>query len=213
MLCTRPDIAFSISTLAQFSTNPGPAHQTALKRLLRYLQRTASQTITYSRLSDSDTQPKLVGFSDADWGQSPDDRRSVTGYAFLLAGGAISWQSKKQRTVALSTVEAEYMALTQASKEAIWWRSTMKGLGYDTALPTVLHCDSQGAIALAKNPAHHSRTKHIAIQYHFTRECIADRSITLSFIGTKEMAADVLTKTLDSRTHSTAIQLLGMNGI
>ena len=154
-----------------------------------------------------------MGYCDADWGQSPDDRRSVTGYVFLLAGGAISWQSKKQKTVALSTVEAEYMAAAQSTKEAIWWRSTIQGLGYSIDQPTPLYSDNQGAIALAKNPEHHSRTKHIDIQYHFVRERVADGSVSLIFIGTEEMTADVLTKALDLQAHNKALKKLGMKGI
>jgi hypothetical protein len=213
MLCTRPDIAFAVTTLAQFASNPSPVHVTALRRLLRYLRGTIDQTITYTGIGDAHLQPTLVGYSDADWGQSTADRRSVTGYAFLLAGGSISWQSKKQKTVALSTVEAEYMAATQSTKEALWWRSTMHGLGYGTDQPTSLLSDSQGAIALAKNPEHHARTKHIDIQYHFTRERVADGSIALAFVGTEDMAADVLTKALESPAHSKAMRQLGMQGI
>jgi hypothetical protein len=213
MLCTRPDIAFTVTTLAQFSSNPSPVHVTALNRLLYYLRGTIQQTITYTGIGDSQSDPILTGYCDADWGQSADDRRSVTGYVFLLAGGAISWQSKKQKTVALSTVEAEYMAAAQSTKEALWWRSTIQGLGYSIDHPTPLYSDNQGAIALAKNPEHHSRTKHIDIQYHFIRERVADRSVTLAFVGSEEMIADVLTKALDRQAHSKALKKLGMGGI
>jgi transposase InsO family protein len=213
MLCTRPDIAFAVTTLAQFSSNPSPVHVTALTRLLRYLRGTAQQTITYTGIGDPQSDPTLAGYCDADWGQSADDRRSVTGYVFLLAGGAISWQSKKQKTVALSTVEAEYMAAAQSTKEALWWRSTIQGLGYSIDRPTTLYCDNQGAIALAKNPEHHSRTKHIDIQYHFIRERVADRSVMLAFVGTEDMIADVLTKALDLQAHNKALKKLGMEGI
>ena len=129
-------------------------------------------------MRDPTSQPALLGYCDSDWGQRH-DRRSVTGYAFKLAGGAISWQSKKQKTVALSTVEAEYMATTQATKEAIWWRSYLAGLGYDMTQPTTLLSDSQGSIALAKNPDHHARTKHIDVQYHFIRQHLATTTILL----------------------------------
>jgi hypothetical protein len=129
---------------------------------------------------------------------------------FKLAGGAISWQSKKQKTVALSTVEAEYMATTQATKEAIWWRSYLAGLGHDMTRPTVLLSDSQGSIALAKNPDHHARTKHIDVQHHFIRQHVAQRTIDLQFIGTTDMAADILTKSLERVAHEKGRQLLGM---
>jgi hypothetical protein len=210
MLCTRPDIAFAVTRLAQFASKPSPAHVVALKHLMRYLRGTVNKRITYIGTGSVDSQLALIGYCDADWGQRLDDRRSVTGYVFKLAGGAISWQSKKQKTVALSTVEAEYMATTQATKEAIWWRSYLAGLGHDMTRPTVLLSDSQGSIALAKNPDHHARTKHIDVQHHFIRQHVAQRTIDLQFIGTTDMAADILTKSLERVAHEKGRQLLGM---
>ena len=208
MLCTRPDIAFAVTRLAQYASKPSPAHMVALKHLMRYLRGTIDQRITYT--GSVSGQPALIGYCDADWGQRLDDRRSVTGYVFMLAGGAISWQSKKQKTVALSTVEAEYMATTQATKEAIWWRSYLGGLGHDVTGATALLSDSQGSIALAKNPDHHARTKHIDVQYHFIRQHVALRTIDLQFVGTADMAADILTKSLERVAHEKGRQLLGM---
>ena len=127
MLGTRPDIAFAITTLSQFSSNPGPKHWMAIKRLLRYLRGTLNYSLTYGNIGNHMT-PSLIGYCDSDWGSNVDDRRSITGYVFLLSGGAVSWQAKKQPTVALSSVEAEYMASTQATKEAIWWRTFLKEL-------------------------------------------------------------------------------------
>jgi transposase InsO family protein len=213
MLCTRPDIAFAVITLAQFSSNPSPVHVIALNRLLCYLRGTIKQTITYTGIGDPQSDPTLAGYCDADWGEDRNDRRSVTGYVFLLAGGAISWQSKKQKTVALSSTEAEYMAAAQSTKEALWWRSTIQGLGYSIDQPTPLYCDNQGAIALAKNPEHHNRTKHIDIQYHFIRERVADHSVRLVFVGSEDMIADALTKALDPQPYSKILKKLGMEGI
>ena len=210
MLCTRPDIAFAVTRLAQYASKPSPAHMVALKHLMRYLRGTIDQRITYTGSGSVSGQPALIGYCDADWGQRLDDRRSVTGYVFMLAGGAISWQSKKQKTVALSTVEAEYMATTQATKEAIWWRSYLGGLGHDVTGATALLSDSQGSIALAKNPDHHARTKHIDVQYHFIRQHVALRTIDLQFVGTADMAADILTKSLERVAHEKGRQLLGM---
>lgn len=212
MLCTRPDISFAVTTLSQFSSNPLPSHVQALKHVLRYLKGTVNMGITYTGTGPTTIPPNLIGYSDADWGQSY-DRRSVTGYVFELCGGAISWQSKKQRTVALSTVEAEYMAITHASKEAIWWRSIFNTLGYDMTDPTTLWSDSQGSISLAANPEHHSRTKHIDIQYHFIRQHLAEQTISLQFIASEKMAADGLTKSLDRVKHEKGMKMLGMNTV
>ena len=143
MVCTRPDIAFAVTTLAQFASNPTPVHIQGVKRILRYLRGTVDRCITYKGTGSTDSQPELIGYCDADWGGGQ-GCRSVTGYAFTMAGGAISWQSKKQKTVALSTVEAEYMATTQATKEAIWWRSFLAGVGHDMSSSTIIYSDSQG---------------------------------------------------------------------
>ena len=210
MVCTRPDIAYAVTTLAQFASNPTSAHLQAVKRVLRYLRGTADRRITYTGTGVMSSQPELVGYCDADWGGGP-GCRSITGYAFLMAGGVISWQSKKQRTVALSTVEAEYMATTQATKEAIWWRSFFAGVGHDMSRPTVIHSDSQGSIALAHNPEHHARTKHIDIQHHFIRQHVADKTIALHFVGTEGMIADIFTKALDRVEYERGAGRLGLS--
>ena len=210
MVCTRPDIAFAVTTLAQFASNPTTTHVQAVKRVLRYLRGTIDRRITYTGAGAMDSQPELVGYCDADWGGGP-GCRSVTGYAFMMAGGAISWQSKKQKTVALSTVEAEYMATTQATKEAIWWRFFFSGVGHDLSSPTVIHSDSQGSIALAHNPEHHARTKHIDIQYHFIRQHVANKTIVLHFVGTERMIADIFTKALERLQHERGVRSLGLS--
>ena len=152
----------------------------------------------------------LIGYCDADWGSNVDDRRSITGYVFLLSGGAVSWQAKRQPTVALSSVEAEYMASTQATKEALWWRTFLKELRVNTSSPTLIFSDSQGSIALGKNPEYHSRTEHIDIQHHFVREHVNNGDVTFQFTATDEMAAHVLTKPLSREKHQRMLELLGI---
>ena len=129
----------------------------------------------------------------------------------MLAGGVISWQSARQKTVALSTVEAEYMATAAAVKEAIWWRSFFSGLGHDTSRPTALRSDNQGSIALAHNPDHHARTKHIDIRYHFIRQHVADKTIVLTFVGTEAMVADIFTKPLEYVAYERGARMLGLS--
>jgi hypothetical protein len=210
MLGTRPDIAFAITALSQYSSNYGTKHWTAVKHLLRYLQGTQDYKLTYG-LKKGDGDPVLFGYCDSDWGNDIDDRRSYTGYAFILAGGAVSWQSKKQPTTALSSVEAEYMAATQATKEAIWWRTLLSELGLVISGSTVLITDSKGSIDLAKNPEHHARTKHIDIRHHFIREKVADGTVKMSFVGTEHMGADILTKPLAKTRHHSLLKLLGIH--
>lgn len=190
-MATRPDIAQAVSVVSKFNANPSTAHLTAVKRILRYLKGTTELALKYEQ-SESGT---LIGFSDADWAGDLDDRRSTTGNVFLLSGGAVSWLSKKQSTVALSTAEAEYVALSQASQECVWLRRLLSDLGMDVT-PVVILEDNQGAIAIAKNPVDHSRTKHIDIRYHYIRECVQNGQIQVKYCPTHNMKADILTKPL-----------------
>ena len=119
---------------------------------------------------------------------------STTGQIFTMLGGAISWNSKKQPTVALSTTEAEYMAVTQATKEAIWLRGLLKEVGHDTKEPVTIYSDNQGCISLAKNPVYHAKSKHIDIQHHFVREKVSNGAVNILYQGTEQMVADSLTK-------------------
>ena len=197
MTGTRPDIAYAIGALSQFNENPGELHWKAAKRVLRYLKGTKDFTLVYRK-----GQKSLEGYSDADWGANPDDRRSTTGYLFTLSGSCISWNSCKQPTVALSSTEAEYMALSQATKEAIWLKWLLEELGFHTpSQASIIHSDNQGCIALGKNPVHHARTKHIDIHHHFIRERIETGEIQVVFCGTDDMLADVLTKGLTKAKH------------
>jgi hypothetical protein len=158
----------------------------------------------------SDANLTVLGYCDSDWAASIDDRRSVSGTVFTIAGGAVTWQAQKQKSVALSTVEAEYMAACQAAKDAIWLRAFLMGLGLSTTVPTNILCDSQGAIALAKNPEHHQRSKHIDLRYHFVREQVTGGAIALVYTSTSDMAADQLTKPLSREMHNRCIRSMGL---
>ena len=193
MLGTRPDIAYPVAKVSQFSMNPNITHWTAVKRIFRYHAGTTNRGLYYG------LEGIGKGFTNADWGGG-DDWKSIGGFAFLLNGAAISWNSKKQATVALSSTEAEYMALTQATKESIWLQQLLLNLGARKHIAEVskIVVDNQGAIALAKTPEYHARTKHIDIQYHFIREHLESGKITLDYCPgpTNEMTADIFTKPL-----------------
>ena len=219
MLGTRPDLAYSIGQLTRFNSNPGPTHWKALKRVLRYLKGSVDFQLVYgaapgymssasSGISGS-TVP-VVGYCDADWAASVDDRHSITGTLFLVAGGAVSWQAQRQKSVALSSVEAEYMAACQAAKEAVWLRALLMGLGLSNSTPTIIKSDSQGSIALAKNPEHHQRSKHIDLRYHYTREQVIDGVIEFLWTPTSEMVADQLTKPLTKEQHNRCMLGMGL---
>ncbi|HVX00074.1 MAG TPA: Ty1/Copia family ribonuclease HI [Candidatus Babeliaceae bacterium] len=213
MLGTRPDISFAVTILSQFSNNPGKVHWNAVKRVLRYLNGSVNRKLVYGGRNSRQMDPELIGYCDADWASNVDDRRSVTGYVFMLAGSAISWKTKKQPTVALSSVEAEYMAATQATKEAIWFRQFFAELGMVRIWkePTVIFSDSQGSIALVKNPEYHQRTKHIDIQHHFVREKVDSGEVVFKYIATEFMVADVFTKALSRNKHLAMIKLMGIS--
>ncbi len=208
MLCTRPDLAYAISQISQFSSNPSTIHESAAKRVLRYLNGTRNFGITF----DGKRGLVLEGYSDADWGAG-EDRKSISGYVFTLAGGAISWSSKKQATTALSTTEAEYIALVQTAKESIWIQGLLNELGYTVANSNLIYGDNQGSIALANNPEYHARTKHIDIQYHFIRECVQNNKIALTYCPTADMVADGMTKALARERHLDLLVKMGVGDI
>jgi hypothetical protein len=191
-LATRPDIAFAVATVARFAANPGPAHWDAVKRIYRYLAGTRDLWLTYG-----ETRRVLEGYADAD-GSMTEDRRAISGYAFLIDGGAVSWSSKRQEIVSLSTTESEYVAATHGMKEGLWLRSLLSEVFEPIKPPTTLFSDNQSAIALARDHQYHSRTKHIDVRYHFIRWVIEQGSLRLVYCPTDDMVADTLTKALPS---------------
>ncbi|KAG6590645.1 RxLR effector candidate protein [Phytophthora cinnamomi] len=155
----------------------------------------------------------VAGYSDADWAGDIESRRSTSGYAFMMNGGCISWRSKKQRTVALSSTEAEYMALSEATQEAVWLKVFLRELGEMASDEAIkIYEDNQGSIALAKNPEFHKRTKHIDIRYHFVREKVEDGQVVLEYCSTKDMLADIMTKAITSVQFEVLRHKLGIQG-
>ena len=196
MLCTCPDLAYAIQQLSQFNSNPTNVHLQAAKRVFRYTQGTQAAGLVYSNI----TTP-VLGYCDADYAAG-DDRKSISGDVFTLAGAPISWQAKKQTTVAQSTVEVEYAAMAHAAKEMIWLQYLLKDLGMSKYEPTILLCDNQGAISLAKNPLHHAKTKHVDVQLHFIRDHIEKGTINVEYCPTDDMLADLMTKGLARERHA-----------
>ena len=191
-LAMHPDIAFAVATVARFAAKPGPAHWEAVKRVYRYLAGTRDLWLSYG-----ETRRTLEGYADAD-GSMAEDRRAITGYAFLIDGGAVSWSSKRQEIVSLSTTESEYVAATHGSKEGIWLRSLLSETFGTLKSPTTLFSDNQSAIALTRDHQYHARTKHIDVQYHWIRWVVEGGSLRLVYCPTDDMVADTLTKALPS---------------
>lgn len=203
-ISTRPDLSFAVSLASRFMAHPTQEAWLFLKRMLKYIKATQDFGIV-SEISDI----PLIAWTDSDWDSDRNDRRSVSGYICFLYGVPVSWYSHKQATVALSTMESEYMAVTEAAKEIIWLRRLLADLGLAQEGPTTLFVDNKAAIDLAHNPMHHSRTKHIDIKWHFIREQIDANIINLSHVASAENRADIMTKPLSrSKFENLRDQLL-----
>jgi ribonuclease HI len=191
-------------------SNPSIEHFNALNKIWRYLAKTAK----YSLIYQSDQKPLLKGYCDADWGGDYDTRKSTTGYIFLFGNTAISWSSKLQKTVALSSCEAEYMALKEAIKEEEALQTLFNQIKPLKELYSrEIYTDSRSAIELAKNPIYHARSKHIDIQYHYVREANKKGLVYLNYISTEKQLADGLTKPLDNSKWLNSLALIGLQPI
>lgn len=202
---TRPDIAFSVGYLSQFNNCHGREHWAHAKRVLRYLKKTKHYCLRYSSESDS----KLTGFVDADWGSNVLDRRSYSGFCFTLSGSVVSWCSKKQNSVSLSSCESEYISISECIKEAMYLRSLYHEITNKMSLITIYN-DNQSALKLLANPVFHNRSKHVDIRYHLSRDIIAKGMVETKYLATAEMPADLLTKSLGFVKHFRFLEKLGL---
>src|SRR5579863_1015142 len=188
----RLDISFAVSCLAQYAANPSNQHLCLAQYVLSYLLGSADAHLCY----DGATGDGLHSYTDSSLGDQTDDRHSTSGYVFILANGAISWSSHKQKTVAQNTTEAEYMAMTDVANQAAWYWSFLREIGYSVDDPIPIHGDNKGAIDLALNPVTGCRSKNIDIKHHVIREYIDKEQISLICTPTAEMVADGFTKSL-----------------
>lgn len=189
--CSRPDVAFSVNRSSQFLQNPNRGHWEAAISVLSYLNETK-----HLKLVLGGDISVVNALSDADWAEDRHERKSTTGYLFKLGMGIISWRSRKQKTISLSSTEAEYMAMSDSCREAKWVYHLLEELGLMSGKSILINVENEGAEALARNPSHHSRTKHIHTRYHFVRGCVKDGSVLLKHVPTADMLADMLTKGL-----------------
>lgn len=195
MLCTRPDLSIAVGILSRYSNKNNSELWQCLKRVLRYLKGTVNIKLTYKQ--NPNHKNLLIGYVDSDWAGNENDRKSTTGFLFkMFDTSLICWNSKKQNSVAASSTEAEYMALFEATREALWLKSLTEGLKLELRNPIIIHEDNQGCISIANNQTCHKRSKHIDIKYHFTREQIDKKLITVEYIPTDNQLADILTKPL-----------------
>ena len=194
---TRPDIAAAVGTAAQFGSDPRPEHWSSVKRILRYLKSTPDHGIIFGE-SRSQHCSDIMGWSDSDWGTDKTDRKSRSGFIFELNGGPVSWQSRKQKTVALSTMEAEYIALSDTVSEAIWWQQFLREVGIreTSKTPIKIHVDNQSCIAFATNAGSSGRAKHIDLRHHFVKDMVEENKVKLTHVNSEDNSSDIFTKPL-----------------
>ncbi|CAK1591319.1 unnamed protein product [Parnassius mnemosyne] len=203
---TRPDITYAVNKLSQYCNDPGIQHWLGVKRVMRYLQGTKKLKLCYLK----DDSKEITGYCDADWATDPQDRRSCTGYTFIFQNASISWNSCKQQTVALSTAEAEYMAMASATQEALWLRQLQAELGQGLDSALLIYSDNQSAIRLASTDCYKAKTKHIDIRLHFLRENIVNCKVNFLFVNGCNMVADNLTKGVTLAKHLYCISKMGL---
>ena len=197
-LATRPDLSFSVSLLRQFQANPGIKHWNALMHVMGYIKNTIDYGLTYSR--NAKLSPHT--FVDANYGGCRDTCRSTSGYVFMVVGGPVTGSSKCQATVALSTVEAEYVAMSRCAQQMVWMHSWLNEVQVEYSVPGLLRGDNCGAIALMKNTKDHGKVKHIDICYHYIWELLQSRAITVEQVSSSDNLADMFTKPLLSEKRS-----------
>jgi hypothetical protein len=207
---TRPDIAYAVSYVSQFMQNPLRGHMKLINQLLRYLKNSPGRGILMRNNSDIN----IVGYADVDWVGNPFDRKSTTDFCMFVGENLVTWKSKKQSSVAKSSVESEYRAMASATSEIVWIRLILLELGYSQKdKPTTLYCDNQAAVHIASNPIFHERTKHIEVDCHYMRENIQKNIIKTLYIRSEYQLADVFTKALSKGLRGYIAECLGCASI
>lgn len=210
MVHTRPDIAFSVGVVSRYMERPTVLHLNAAKRILRYVKGTLEYGLMYTKDAGNNV---LTGYSDSDLAGNVEDRKSTGGMVFYLNECLVTWVSQKQRCVALSSCEAEFMAATAAACQAIWLRNVLKELTGEQVPPVLIYIDNKSAIDLAKNSVFHGRSKHIDVRYHFIRECIGRGEVVVKHVSGENQKADLLTKALFAVRFERLRNLLGIKAL
>ena len=203
---TRPDLSYRVGLVSQFMQQPAKSHFDCIRRILRYVKATQNYGLFYR----ADLDLKLEGYTDADWAGSQTNRSSTSGYIFTLRSAGISWSSKKQAIVALSSTEAEYRGTAIATCEEVWIRRLLADLGEYIDGAVTIWCDNMSSIQLAKNPVFHARTKHIEVHYHFVREKVIEGEVDLMYVNTNQQVVDILTKALSIEKHTQFRDMMGV---
>ncbi|KAK6164040.1 hypothetical protein DH2020_000904 [Rehmannia glutinosa] len=205
LIASRPYISYSVCVCVRYQSSPKESHLKDVKRIICYIKGTTELGILYS----SDTNTNLAGFSDADWAGDVDDRKSTTGGCFYLGNNLVSWYSKKQNCVSLSTAESEYIALGSCCSQTLWMRQMLADYGVEEKILSA-YCDNSSSINISKNPVQHSRTKHIDIRHHFIIDLVENKIFTIDFVTTENQIADIFTKALDFQRFNYLKRSLGV---
>ena len=208
LLHTQTDLAYSVEVLSHYMHSPRASHGAAMKQVLRYLRGSISYGLTFERSSLK--VPKLIGYRDSSYESDPDDGKSTTGHIFYLGESPITWSSQKQDTVALSSCEAEFMAGTEAARQAIWLQDLLSEIMDQPSERVTILIDNQSAIALTRNLVFHGRSKHIHKRYHFIRECVENGQIAVEHVPGEKQKADILTKALGRIKFKEMREFIGM---
>jgi len=211
MISTCPDVSYALSVTSRYQSDPGESHWTAVKNILKYLRRTKDVFLVYG----GEEELVVTGYTDASFQTDKDDSKSQSGFVFKVNGGAVSWKSSKQETVADSTTEAEYIAASEAAKEGVWIRKFLIELGVfpNASSPLDLYCDNSGAIAQAKEPRNHQKSKHVMRRFHLIREFINRSEIKICKIHMDLNISDPLTKPLPQPKHERHTRAMGIRYI
>lgn len=204
---TRPDITHAVGIASRYLENPRIVHENAVKRIFKYLNGTINFGILYTGTDGM----QLIGYSDADHAGDVDSRRSTSGYIFKLGNGLVSWNSERQKSVAISTMEAEYMSASEAVRELVWLKRLLGELLMEKLDVPQFFMDNESAIKLIKNPEFHKRSKHIEIRYHFVREKYEEDQFILNYTPSNEMIADIFTKALPKEKFNYLRSLTGIS--
>lgn len=211
LLHTRPDLSYCVGVLSRYMQSLRESHGVALKQCLRYLKGSTTYGLTFERSTLNARE--LVGYSDSSYNVDPDDGRSTTGHIFYLGNSPVTWCSQKQDTVALSSCEAEFMAGTEAARQAIWLQDLLSEVMGIPREKVVIRIDNQSSIALTRNPVFHGRSKHIHTRYHFIRECVERGLIKVEHVPGNEQKADILTKALARIKYREMRELIGVHEV
>ena len=206
LTATRPDLMFVTCLISRYMAKPMHIHLLLAKRALRYLKGTVNYGLHYKKGGDGE----LLAFTDSDYARDVDDRKSTSGYVFLMSSGAVSWCSKKQPIVTLSTTEAEFVAAATCVCQGIWMKRILEVLGHSHGDGITIMCDNSSTIKLSKNPIMHGRNKHIDVRFHFLRNLTKEGTIELVHCGTEDQVADIMTKPLKLEVFQKLRKMLGV---